>query len=103
MVVKCQDLVCLEWASRKSEWENLTILRTAVATAFAANLAAKDYYRIYFDHSDQEDVSCKGLTQHHLPEAITFETAATQDFVNNNVFEDAKTTCSSAARDLIVL
>ena len=102
MVVKRQELVCLEWASRKSDWENLTILRTAVATAFAANLAAKDYYRISFDFADGEAVSCKGLRE-HLPEAVTFKTAVTEDLLNNNVIEEAKTNCSSAVRDLIVL
>ena len=100
MVVKSQDLVCLEWASRKSEWENLTILRSAVDTAFAANLASKDYYRICFDCSDEEVVPCKDLNRHHLPEATTFVTAATQDFVNNNhVLEGSKITSG----DLIVL
>ena len=100
MVVKSQDLVCLEWASRKSEWENLAILRTSVATAFAANLAAKDYYRIYFDHSDEEVSSCEGLNQHHIHEAMTLEMA---DFVNNNVLEGTETMYSGTAGDLIVL
>ena len=102
MVVKRQELVCWEWASRKSEWENLTILRTAVATAFAANLAAKDYYRISFDHADGGAVSCKGLRK-HLPKSLTFEIAATEDLLNNNVLEEAKTNHCSAVRDLIEL
>ena len=77
-------------------------MRTAVATASAANLAAKDYYRISFDFADGEALACKGLRE-HLPEAATLETAATEDLLNNNVIEEVKTNCSSAVRDLIVL
>ena len=102
MVMKIQELICLEWASRKSEWENLAILRTAAATASAANLAAKDYYRISFGHSDEEgDSSCNKGLKDHLPEA--FEIATTEDLMNNNLLDGAKTICFSHAKDLIVL
>ena len=91
----------MEWASRKSEWENLAILRTAAATASAANLAAKDYYKISFGHSDEAGaLSCKGLEE-YLPEA--FEIAAIEDLLNNNFLNSEKTICSSTARDLIIL
>ena len=52
MVLKTQELVCLEWASRKSEWENSAILKSTSAITLAANHAAMNYYRIFFDESD---------------------------------------------------
>ena len=102
MVVKRQELVCLDWASRKSEWENLTTLKTATATAVAANLAAKNYYRLSFDDCDGATFSNRGLKD-HLPEAKTLRIAATEDFLNNNVLKGSKATYSSDVGDLIIL
>ena len=80
MVLKTQELVCLEWASRKSEWENSAILKSTSAITLAANHAAKNYYRISFDEPDVAFTDALIDQAHnHMVSKTTIE-----DFLNNN-------------------
>ena len=80
MVLKTQELVCLEWASRKSEWENSAILKSTSAITLAANHAAKNYYRISFDEPDVAFTDALIDQAHnHMVSKTTIE-----DILNNN-------------------
>ena len=80
MVLKTQELVCLEWASRKSEWENSAILKSTSAITLAANHAAKNYYRISFDEPDVSFTDALIDQAHnHMVSKTTIE-----DILNNN-------------------
>ena len=83
MVLKTQELVCLEWASRKSEWENSAILKSTSAITLAANHAAKNYYRIFFDESDVAftDTLIDQAHNHMVSKTIP---ATIEDVLNNN-------------------
>ena len=83
MVLKTQELVCLEWASRKSEWENSAILKSISAITLAANHAAKNYYRIFFDEPDVAftDALIDQAPNHMVSKTIP---ATIEDILNNN-------------------
>ena len=93
MVLKTQELVCLEWASRKSEWENSAILKSTSAITLAANHAAKNYYRIFFDESDVAftDALIEQAHKHMVSKTIP---AKIEDVLNNN--DDVETMMSYA-------
>ena len=80
MVLKTQELVCLEWASRKSEWENSAILKSTSAITLAANHAAKNYYRISFDEPDVAFTDAL-IDQAHNP---MVSKTTIEDILNNN-------------------
>ena len=80
MVLKSQELVCLEWASRKSEWENSAILKSTSAITLAANHAAKNYYRISFDEPDVAFTDAL-IDQAHNP---MVSKTTIEDILNNN-------------------
>ena len=83
MVLKTQELVCLEWASKKSEWENSAILKSTSAITLAANHAAKNYYRIFLDESDVAftDTLIDQAHNHMVSKTIP---ATIEDVLNNN-------------------
>ena len=80
MVLKTQELVCLEWASRKSEWENSAILKSTSAITLAANHTAKNYYRISFDEPDVAFTDAL-IDQAHNP---MVSKTTIEDILNNN-------------------
>ena len=84
MVLKTQELVCLEWASRKSEWENSAILKSTSAITLAANHAAKNYYRIFFDESDVAFTDALIIDQAHNHMVSKTIPATIEDILNNN-------------------
>jgi hypothetical protein len=56
-VLALADLVCQDYMSRKSEWENRRSLQTAAWKATVFNLTARNYYRIAFPVLDEEEVA----------------------------------------------
>ena len=84
MVLRTQELVCLEWASRKSEWENSAILKSTSAITLAANHAAKNYYRISFDEPDVAFTDALIIDQAHNHMVSKTIPATIEDVLNNN-------------------